>query len=133
MVALDPVADVEVVDVLLADVVAAEPAEVVPVVDLVLHFVGSRPRSWPTRRGCGSRCRAVPVGPQEHELADGAVVDPLDGFDVVGRVAALEADAHLEALLLGQLVGLHELRKPGASTQHGFSMNTCLPALMAAA
>ena len=35
---LDPVADVEVVDVLLADVVAAEPDEVVPVAHLVLHF-----------------------------------------------------------------------------------------------
>ena len=38
MVALDPVADVDVVDVLLDDVVAAEPDEVVPVADLVDHF-----------------------------------------------------------------------------------------------
>ena len=34
----DPVADVDVVHVLLDDVVAAEPGEIVPVADLVLHF-----------------------------------------------------------------------------------------------
>ena len=42
MIVLDPVADVEVVDVLLADVVAAEPDEVIPVAHLVFHF-GHRP------------------------------------------------------------------------------------------
>ena len=34
----DPVSDVQIVDVLLDDVVAAEPVEVIPVADLVLHF-----------------------------------------------------------------------------------------------
>ena len=47
----DPVADVEVVDVLLDDVVAAEPGEVVPVADLVLHFRLVRAGAGgPTRR-----------------------------------------------------------------------------------
>ena len=36
--ALEPVDDVEVVDVLLDDVIAAEPGEVVPVAHLVFHF-----------------------------------------------------------------------------------------------
>src|SRR5205085_4523434 len=36
--ALDPVGDVQVVNVLLGDVVAAEPVEVVPVAHLVLHL-----------------------------------------------------------------------------------------------
>ena len=35
---LDPIADVEVVDVLLADVIAAEPGEEVPVADLVFEL-----------------------------------------------------------------------------------------------
>ena len=38
MIALGPIADVEVVDVLLDDVVAAEPDEVIPVAHLVFHF-----------------------------------------------------------------------------------------------
>ena len=36
--ALEPVDHVEIVDVLLDDVVAAEPGEVVPVAHLVVHF-----------------------------------------------------------------------------------------------
>ncbi len=45
---LHPVRDVEVVDVLLDDVVAAQPVEVVPVAHLVLHFGLSRlPLSHP--------------------------------------------------------------------------------------
>ena len=35
---VNPVADVEIVDVLLHDVIAAQPVEVVPVVDLELHL-----------------------------------------------------------------------------------------------
>ena len=38
MLALEPVDHVQIVDVLLDDVVAAEPGEVVPVAHLVLHF-----------------------------------------------------------------------------------------------
>ena len=46
-----PAGDVEVVDVLLDDVVAAEPEEVVPVADLVLGVAPAR------LRACEPRCR----------------------------------------------------------------------------
>ena len=67
----DPVGDVEVVDVLLDDVVAAEPVEVVPVADLVLHFGLARFAGVAALAGGG-----VEVDAQERQLAELAAVDP---------------------------------------------------------
>src|SRR5690606_36068926 len=63
---LPPVADVEIVDVLLADMVAAQPVIVVPVFDLIAHF------------GAGLLARdagiphpaAVPVDPHGDDVTD---------------------------------------------------------------
>ena len=80
---LDPVGNIEVVDMLLADLIAANPVEVVPVVDLKFHFGLSRlavavPDS-----------AAVPVHPLRNDIANRAVVNPLDRFDIAGFVPAL--------------------------------------------
>ena len=40
-------------------------------------------------------------------------MDLLDAAEVAGLVAALQADAHLQALFVGQLVGLHEHAEAG--------------------
>src|SRR5262245_34549831 len=71
---LDPVDDIEVVYVLLTDVIAREPVEVVPVPDLVLHFghaglAVARPHA-----------AAVPVGAGGVNVADGAILQSLDRF-----------------------------------------------------
>jgi hypothetical protein len=80
---------------------------VVPVVHLVLHFGHLRlALAYPD-------AAAVPVGPQEHDLPDGAVVDPFDALLVVGRVATLEADAHLQPLFVGHLAGFHQRAEAG--------------------
>ena len=63
VIALDPVADVEVVDVLLDDVVAAEPDEVIPVAHLVFHFGLAR---LALAHPDGA---AVPVGPHEESAS----------------------------------------------------------------
>ena len=48
---------------------------------------------------------AVPVDAREQDVADRAVVQPLDRFDVARVVAPLQADGDHEVLLLGLLVG----------------------------
>ena len=59
---------------------------------------------------CG-QTRIEPVGAAEeilfdgHDLADGAVVDPLDRFLIAGLVPAVQAGHHAEPLLLGELAG----------------------------
>ena len=55
MTVLDPVADIEIVNVLLADVIAAEPIEEVPVANLVFELLrGCRDRTAVSRDGCRS-------------------------------------------------------------------------------
>ena len=99
MSAHDPIADVEVVHVLLDDVVAAEPVEEVPVANLVLHFGERAAVHGPFDRA------AVPIAPQHPHLADCAVAQPADGFQVLGVVMALQADADLQPLFVGQRAG----------------------------
>src|ERR1700693_2724173 len=74
VVLLDPVADVEIVNVLLDDVVAAEPDVVVPVANLVLHFAFALLPRLAGIPGSG----AVPIDAQRGDVADFSVVDPLE-------------------------------------------------------
>ena len=102
-----PVAHVQVVDVALDDHVAARPDEVLKVMELVFHFrlLGSA-RSDPG-------AVVTPVGPQKEQVAQRTVANPLDAFDVSGAMAALQAHANLQPLLLGQLVALHQRAEAG--------------------
>ena len=111
---LDPVADVEIVDVLLADVVAAEPVVVVPVAHLVLHLalgLGAGDARIP-------HAAAVPVDAHRDDLADRAVVNPPQGFQVRSLMVALQADTNLQLLFLGDLVGLQHLPDTGGIDGH---------------
>ena len=78
---------------------------------------------------------AVPVGPQEQDVADRAVVDLLDRLrGSCGLVAALQARRRPSGPSRRPACWPpSSVRKPAASVQQGFSMKTCLPALMAAA
>src|SRR5262245_47252050 len=79
----DPIHDVEVVDVLLDNVVAAEPREVVPVFELPFDVA-------PAGLAVDDPdLAAVPIALGVSDVADGAVVNAADRFDIVGRVAAL--------------------------------------------
>ena len=93
----EPVGDVDVVDVLLADVVAREPVEVVPVVDLELHLRLVR------LAVAVPDAAAVPVDLPADDVAGEPFADPLHRLAVAVLVAALETDDHLELLLVGHL------------------------------
>jgi len=96
---LDPVGDVEVVDVLLGDVVAAQPVEVVPVAHLVLEFgLAVLARVDPD-------AAVIPVGTHEVDITEGSVMEALHGLQIAGLMMALQADTHLEVLLLGLFGG----------------------------
>src|SRR5437773_7204608 len=101
MALLDPVDHVEIMDVLFDDVVASNPYEVVPVAQLVLHLrqlavvllFQLRSRMDP-RRG------AVPVAAHRNDIANRAIPQAIQGFDVAQLMMALEADADFQILLL---------------------------------
>src|SRR5690606_36540087 len=88
----DPAAHIEVVDVLFADLVAGEPVEVVPVVALVSHLGDGL--TWRHEGLCliaslVPNSSAVPVDAECDDIADGAVMQSLDSFDVLWFVASL--------------------------------------------
>ncbi len=110
----DPVDDVQVVDVLLDYVVAAGPHEMVPVVELVLDVVHFRlARVEPD-------VALVPVAAPGQDVADGALLQTLDGLDVRRLVAALGPRGDLQALLLAVLVGFQYVADAGAVDRDRF-------------
>jgi hypothetical protein len=84
-------------DVLLADVVAAEPVVVIPVAHLVFHFGGHFVAAFAGIPHPG----AVPIHPQRHDVTDGAVFQMLDGFQIRVLVMPLQSHADFQVLLLG--------------------------------
>ena len=82
-----PIDRVQVVHVLLDDVIATQPGEVIPVAQLPLHVAPTRLlRVHPDGT-------LVPVAAGGGNFADGPVVDALHGLEVAGLMAALGADA----------------------------------------
>ena len=79
----EPVDDVDVVDVGIEDVVAAEPAEIVPVSNHVGHVV---PSGFP---GTKPDVVLVPEGLGSRRPANGASLHPFVSFNVIFLVAAL--------------------------------------------
>jgi hypothetical protein len=119
---LDPIDDIQVVDVLLVDVIAAQPDEIIPIAHLVFHFrrfaaelfFQLLARASPRRPGCRSNSA------HGDNVADGAIVQPLDGFQIRLLMMPLQADGHLEILLLGLLGGGQHLAHAGAIDRHRF-------------
>ena len=92
-----PVAYVEVVDVLLHDVVAAEPVEIIPVPHLILHL-GKLAACLGFHFGTliYPHPRVVPVNAGSVNVADSAAVQFVHPAAIHGLVMALEADHHVE-------------------------------------
>jgi hypothetical protein len=91
--------DIEVVDVLLDDVIARQPVEVVPVIHLILGFrllliAIANPDAAP-----------VPVRACQDDVADRTFLKLLDRLLVPRLVMPLQAHGNRQVLLLGDLVG----------------------------
>src|SRR5262249_43633678 len=96
----DPVDDVEIVDVLLDNVIAGQPIEVEPVAHHPLHIgpVGLAlldPELF-----------LAPVTLAADHLANRAVFETLNGFEIGGHMAALRSTNNSEPLFPGHLRGL---------------------------
>src|SRR5713101_726494 len=93
---------------LLDDVVAAEPNEVIPVAQLILH-VG------PTRLATmDPELALIPIRSAAGDLADGAVLDAFHAFEIAGLMAALRAGHNVQVLLGGIFVGGQHLANAGS-------------------
>ena len=111
----------------LRHVVARKPGEVVLVAELVLDFVQLR-LAADSLYGA-----AEEVLLDGHDLADGPVVDPLDGFpDIRDRSGCASPDITLSFFCLANSQAAVTCRTPTGSMACGFSTKTCLPASMAA-
>src|SRR5436309_3230513 len=87
----NPVNDVEIMNVLLDDVIAANPGEVIPIAHLIFHFgelasvlffqIGAR-------MDPGSV--AIPISAHRNDVANFAVVNAFERFDVTGLMMTLQ-------------------------------------------
>ena len=108
-----PAGHVQVVHVLLDDVVAAEPEEVVPVADLVF---GVRPAGLAL---VGPDRALIPVDLAADDVADRSVVNSLQAFDVSRLMPALGAGDDGKSLPGGFVVGGQHLADAGAVNRDG--------------
>ena len=108
----EPVRHVDVVDVLLADVVTAEPVEVVPVVHLELHLVLALLALAIPDAG------AVPVDLPADEVAREPLAHLFERGPVDAVVVPLESDDDLELLFVGHLRRLEAQPRPEAVDAH---------------
>ena len=124
-----PVDHVEVVDVLLDDVVAGEPGEVVPVAELLLH-VGS---SSLLARLRSSSAALVPVAPARRRSRRWRRRGSASSSRGSRPGAAAACRRRSPVPSSRQLGGREHRADAGPSTATGFSVKTCLPASIAAA
>ena len=115
-VAFYPVTDVEVVDVLLADVVAAQPCVVVPVAKLVFHFAADLIAGLARIPDAST----VPVATHGDDIADLAVPDSFHCFEVRLLVMSLQADTDFQVFLFGDLNGFQDLANTWRVCGDGF-------------
>src|SRR5271157_5980547 len=83
----DPIGHIDLVAGLFDEMIAAQPAEQVPVADLVLHLAHLR-RLGGARPGASH----VEIRPHEPYLADRTVADPLDLFQIQRLMPPLQPD-----------------------------------------
>lgn len=101
-----PVAHIDVVNMLFVDVIATQPVEVVPVSHLVSHFrvtVLSRVVPYTV---------IVPVTTQQVDITDCTFTQTTDRFTIGSFVTALQANLNQKVLFLGNLVGLQHASNP---------------------
>src|SRR5205085_11718552 len=90
-----PVADIEVMNVLLANMIPAKPNVMVPVANLLFQFGVALIAAVPDRPAID------PISAQSDHVAYRPVPDAFDGLDVTGLVAALGAGSDFEVFLFG--------------------------------
>ena len=110
-----PVHEIDVVEVLFDDLVAADPDERVPVAELPLHVA---PLGF---AALGVKHRAAEVvGVESGNAADGAIVDLLHGIDVLAVRAPLGSGHHRQLAFGGQLSGGDEAPRADRIGGDGF-------------
>lgn len=106
MIALEPIHDIQVVNVLFDNVIAAQPHEEIPISHLVFHF-GQLLAQIVLQLGplVPPRPRAVPVSAGGNELPQRAVLILLKRLAVAELMVPLQADANRQRFALSDFVG----------------------------
>jgi hypothetical protein len=114
VIVLDPTTDIQVVDVLFVDVIAAKPVEVIPVAHLIFDFgLAFLARIYPD-------AAIIPINAQGVDIANSPVVQALQRLEVTGLMMALESDANLEVLAFGFGGGSEDFADAWGVHSHGF-------------
>ena len=119
-----PIHEIDVVEVLLDNLIAADPDERVPIAVLPFHI--------PPLRIARIRVEHRPaqvIRIQRHDVADSAVMDLVDGLDVVALGVALRSGHHRQLLLFGFLGRGHEPPHAHRIGRDGFLGEYVLPGI----
>ena len=99
--AFEPIADVQVMNMLLVNMVATQPVEVVPIVHLIFHLGRLMPKSRCKIGPCAyPNPSTIPVNLGQQNIADRTVFQTLNGFDVARVVMSLKTHPHRKAFFL---------------------------------
>src|SRR5207247_10748090 len=90
----DPIGNIKVMDVLLANMIAAEPDIMIPIAHLLLHLCGALIATMP------DRAAVDPVSSKRHHVSDCSIVNAFDSFDVTWPMPALRASRHFQIFFL---------------------------------
>src|SRR5437762_11191979 len=107
-----PVGQVEIVDMLLDDMIAANPGEVIPVAELILHI------RLPGLAGFHPDAALIPVNASAGDLAEGAVLEAFHSFEIPRLVPSLRSDANGQTLSVRLFVGFESAADAWAVHAH---------------
>jgi len=109
------------VNVLLNDVVAANPDKVIPVAHLIFHL-GQFATVFLLQLGArfDPGRRAVPVNAHGDNVADCTIVKPFDGVEIIGLMTPLQSDADFQILFLRFLGGGKDTANSWGISGHRF-------------
>jgi hypothetical protein len=110
----EPVANINPMHVLFDNVIATEPDEMIPVVDLVMHLAhagtaGAAPDVADVKEGAGVT-----------EIAEETVMNLSNGLEMIGGVAQVMPNGNAQPLSPGLLVGGFDLAIAGGIDRHRF-------------
>src|SRR5438445_6790642 len=128
MTLFDPIDHIKVMDVLLDDVIATNPSEVVPIAHLIFHL-GELAPVMLVQLGAAlkPRCLAVPIGAHGNNVPDSTVMQSLDGLEISFVIMSLQPNHNFQILLLRFFCGGKKSPDAGSVGRHRLFRKNIFP------